>query len=149
VRRTRETPVLEAIDICILLANLQKEYGWEDATRSERLVITGCSHGKIVRSDPVLVKMLLHNLINNALSHAQGKVSVSLADHQIVILDEGGESSMAEAGKAVPESFHKSMGMGMYIVNLICDALQWQHEITINEKAGITVTIHFGIGCSD
>ena len=149
VRRTRETPVLEAIDICILLANLQEEYGWEDATRSERLVITGCSRGKTIHSDPVLVKMLLHNLINNALSHAQGKVRVSLTDHQIVISDEGGESAIEQVGKAVPESFRKSTGMGMYIVNLICDALHWQHEITTNEKAGITVTIHFGSRCGD
>ena len=65
VRRTREAPVQENIDICTLLANLQEEYGWEDATRSERLVITGCSRGKVICSDPVLVKMLLHNLINN------------------------------------------------------------------------------------
>lgn len=147
VRHTRENRSVQAVYLADVLNALREEYSWVDTSRQQRLdIIVNAAHEPI-HADAVLVKMLLHNLISNALNHAQGKVTVTLQHDCIDIADEGIDPQpTTKADTSLPEGFSHSSGMGMYIISLICEALHWQHEITTNDKAGITVKIHFNPG---
>lgn len=99
-----------------------------------------------LQADPALVRMLLRNLIQNAVRHTRGKVEVTLASDHLLIRDHGSglpervQSRLGEpaAHQPVPED-----GLGLFIVRLICERLGWQLA-TRGDAAGTVIELRFG-----
>jgi signal transduction histidine kinase len=96
-------------------------------------------------ADPALVRMLLRNLIQNAIRHTRQAVRVTLEPGKIEIADEGPglplhvQSRLEQAIKGpVPEE-----GLGLFIVRLICERLGWQLQLRHSGAAGTVLNLHF------
>nr|MBF0684003.1 hypothetical protein [Pseudomonas sp.] len=99
-------------------------------------------------SDRLLAKMLLRNLLQNALQHTRGVVEVIVRDDAIEIADQG---------HGLPESQKKLLrdelgdasallalsGLGLFIVTLICERLDWRLEVIQSSMSGTTLRLHY------
>ncbi|MEX2961851.1 sensor histidine kinase [Microbulbifer sp. TYP-18] len=100
-----------------------------------------------IYTNPVLVRMLLRNLIKNALVHTPSKVEIHLDEEQIHINDFGGGLPPPIVSKVTSSSYKESGGLqessfGLLIVQLICERLNWQLEIAQSSKRGTRFVIH-------
>jgi len=109
-----------------------------------------------VLADPVLVKMLLRNLLHNALQHTQGVVDVRLAQRWLEIEDEGAgaggarlsalaalSADSASGTSSVNPHTLPGPGLGLFIVTLICERLGWQLQADESAQAGTRLRLHF------
>lgn len=97
----------------------------------------------VLHTDRVLLKMLLLNVVQNALQHTPSTVEVSANAQELRISDRG-------AGLPVP-LYHPLADdlqadvvqgrLGLYIVTLICEALGWHVEVSSREGGGTVVTV--------
>lgn len=99
-------------------------------------------------SDPLLIKMLLRNLLQNALQHTHDTVDV--------IVDNG-VMEIADRGHGLPESQKRLLrdelgdasallalsGLGLFIVTLVCDRLGWRLEVVQSSTDGTTLRLHY------
>ena len=129
VRRTRQEVSEETFRIADLLHAIRADYEMDGELDLSRLVLANADDGALLCADKTLVKMVLHNLISNALGHTRGQVTVtSHADH-VEIADEGGAPLPAEAAdRPVAAVEPQSAGLGLYIVSLACERLGWLFE---------------------
>lgn len=102
----------------------------------------------VVVADSALVKMLLRNLLHNALQHTKGEVRVRLDASSMAIIDRG--SGLPESAerllreRALPRGETAALsGLGLYIVTLICQRLNWVLEVESSEQ-GVAVCLQFG-----
>lgn len=99
-----------------------------------------------LRADPALVRMLLRNLVHNAVRHTRGEVEIALHADHLLIRDHGSglpahaQSRLGEpsAQQAVPEN-----GLGLFIVRLICERLDW-HIAPQGSTDGTVIELRFG-----
>lgn len=100
----------------------------------------------MLRTDSILVKMLLRNLIQNALQHTQKEIDITLGKGLIQIKDRGtGFSAGQKAilGKemnVVPGSASLN-GLGLYIVTLMSERLQWPLQVTQSDSSGTVIQL--------
>lgn len=107
--------------------------------------------GQAVIADPALVRMLIRNLIQNALRHTRGRVTVSLDDEQLRVMDDGPglPASIRQrlrdqtSASPVPED-----GLGLFIVKLICDRLGWHLQTEERAESGSGIWVLFSEGKS-
>lgn len=100
----------------------------------------------IVHADPSLVRMLLRNLIQNAIRHTNDRVGVTISPTTLIIRDHGTglpDTVKARLGnpddRTVPED-----GLGLFIVHLICERLGWELRIVGSSAEGTELAIVFG-----
>lgn len=99
------------------------------------------------QGDPVLVKMLLINLIQNALQHSQTQITIQLDSEKIEIIDQGPglpasiQEKLQQQNKKLRLS--QSSGLGLYIVTLICERLKWKLVLENAEQSGTKACIFF------
>jgi K+-sensing histidine kinase KdpD len=129
VRRIRQEVNEETFRLLDLLLVIREDYELDGRFDLSRLVLTDHSADAQVHADRILVKMVLHNIISNALSHTRGQVCVMVYPDHVEITDEGGAALQAAAG-GIPGGEVKSgsVGLGLYIVNLACERLGWLFE---------------------
>lgn len=130
----------ESFAIGDLLAALCADYCLEQPANAPRLQLQRHSPPVMVTANKALVRMLLHNLISNALSHTQGNVLIRELPGCITVCDSGDANAkpvLAEPGSA-PTS-----GLGLYIVSLACEQLGWQLELA-DVEGGTCVNVHCG-----
>jgi len=99
-----------------------------------------------VNADPTMVHMLLRNLIQNAVQHTTSDIRVRLSGDAIEIEDQGagldtahqeilrGERRLASDGSTLS-------GLGLYIVTLMVERLDWQVEIARTDRNGTLIRI--------
>lgn len=128
VRRTRQEVSEEKFRIADLLRAIREDYEMNDELDLSRLVFANTDDAALY-ADRTLAKMVLHNLISNALSHTRGRVTVtSRADH-VEIADEGAMPQSPGAGdRPAAAGEPQSVGLGLYIVNIACERLGWRFE---------------------
>lgn len=101
----------------------------------------------VVNADQALAKMLIRNLIQNALQHTSGQIHVSLSSDSICICDQGTENQSVRlkelATNRPTENKTFTSGLGLYIVRLISERLNWSLDISSGPLNGSTVTIKF------
>lgn len=117
VRKTREAEPDKPVDLAALLGSLCDNYALENPANANRLHFEQATANTMRTTDKTIVRILLHNLISNALSHTHGQVRVVLRDDSIDIIDQGN----------MWNGSHGS-GLGLYIVNLACEALGWRTQ---------------------
>jgi len=146
-RRKSTAERRERIELAELLTEIRDDLARHTANTAERIRIRGQDR-PCVREDPALVKMLLRNLIQNAVQHTRGKVDVIITRSAIEIRDEGVglpdafraylNNPRADAGELLSLS-----GLGLFIVTLICERLSWQLTAVTSDKPGATVRLTF------
>jgi signal transduction histidine kinase len=98
-------------------------------------------------ADPALVQMLLRNLLQNALQHTSGKIHIELDENTLEIRDEGPgltEQARALLTSAGPARTPKAVtsGLGLYLVTLIAERLNWPLELAQPEGKGTLIRLH-------
>lgn len=141
VRQGKTDLAHESFAIGDLLATLCADYCLEQPDNAPRMHLQRHSPPVLVTANKALVRMLLHNLISNALSHTPGNVLIRELPTGIAVCDCGSASTkpvlLAEPGNP-PAS-----GLGLYIVSLACEQLGWQVEQE-DVEGGTCVNVHFG-----
>lgn len=136
VRQTPESLEIEDVQLVEMLEQLKSGYDLERESDSRRLILDLDQQNITIQADKALVRMLLHNLISNALSHTQGQVWVTLSPNSIHIEDQG------TTQLDLPDYHSPGMGLGLYIVTLICERLGWTLDIGVSQQ-GHSIHINF------
>jgi signal transduction histidine kinase len=147
---TRRKSTLERrapIDLLALVQEVTSDLSRHAARASERVIVTRHGHPQITE-DAALVKMLLRNLIQNALQHTGGHVRVAITGEGVEIADEGAglpkaylaylTDPQADAGELLTLS-----GLGLFIVSLIGERLGWLIQVVDTGQPGTTLRIVF------
>lgn len=137
VRRTKQAVSEETFRLAELLRAICEDYELDGEFDLGRLVLANPDSDAQVRTDKILVKMVLQNIISNALSHTRGQVCVTLYMDHVEITDEGSAPlavDTVDSSAAVVDP--QSVGLGLYIVNLACERLDWSCESDTPAGAG-------------
>ena len=99
-----------------------------------------------VDTDPAMLRMLLRNLIQNALQHTKGAIHVTLAPGLIEIEDQGSglsseQQTILRDGKRLPSTKTSVSGLGLYIVTLMCERLDWPLTIAQTDSSGTRIRL--------
>ena len=105
-----------------------------------------------VKTHPALVRMLLRNLLQNALRHTHAGVEVRMIENRISVRDFGPglPSKITEHLSAIgaPSAITSTAGefsnttFGLLIVRLVCERLGWDLEIAQSDNKGTEFLIH-------
>lgn len=147
VRRKEHVEQSMAIDLSVMTRELLDDL--DPAIAALDRVVLEVTEDVSVVADPVLVKMLLRNLIQNSLQHTSSTVLVRLEPDCVEISDQGG---------GLPEAYQQLLvkrelpateisalsGLGLFIVTLICERLEWQLQTPRNSTQGTTIRLRFG-----
>jgi len=101
-----------------------------------------------VVGDPSLIRMLLRNLLQNALEHTQGVVTLLQNERGVQITDEGvglpknARQQLSQKMLRLPQYTNES-GLGLFIVTLISERLGWSIEIDKQTKMGTRFHLYF------
>lgn len=136
--RHSKTMTIESYRWSELFQSIQEDYQLQSPDIAKRLRFVLNAASDEMMADRVLTKMLLHNLISNALNYTQGNVVVTLSIASLTVSDEG--ASIADDGQS-PQPWQTS-GLGLYIVDLLCKQLEWRYEI-IPSSEGSCVRVFF------
>jgi signal transduction histidine kinase len=101
-----------------------------------------------VRAEKTMVRMLLRNLIHNALQHTQHRVYITLQDDYLEIRDEGeGLSPQAqdvlEKVRTLEHEEGPVHGLGLYLVTLMTERLGWQLHIVQTSERGTVLRVFY------
>ena len=140
MRQGSEDMQLENFSLGELLEQLCHSYTMENPANATRLHFSRPEQDVRLAADKALVRMLLHNLISNALGHTEGSVTISLHPSHIEVRDQGGGADIL----LTPPSHDPKLasGLGLYIVNLACQKLGWRVEVTPS-SAGTSIRVTF------
>ena len=101
----------------------------------------------IVPADHVLVKMLVRNLVHNALQHTQaGRIDIRLDPDSLSVSDRGAGlpavyKSMFDAG--TPQAALPEGALGIYLVTLIAERLRWRLTLCDAGPNGTRIQIYW------
>jgi signal transduction histidine kinase len=99
-----------------------------------------------VFSDPAMVRMLLRNLIQNALRHTTRKIDIHINAASIDIADQGGGLTRDQQA-AISGNLHQVRdgsslnGLGLYIVTLMCERLGWTLDVAQTSASGTVLKL--------
>lgn len=123
----------ETVDVPLLLKEVREDLANRFAL-DDRLDIQ--VQIPLLKTDRALLKMLLLNLVQNALQHTNAKVELLVDEAGVRVCDRG-------AGLSLPAQHDLAAGggLGLYIVTLICEAVGWQLQIDTREGGGTVVSV--------
>lgn len=114
-----------------------------------RLSITPSEMDHEVIGNASLIRVLLRNLIQNALEHTQGKVTLQQNKQGLLVLDEGiGLSKEVQQQLSrrttlpLPARHDNESGLGLFIVTLICERLGWRIGYDEQAKRGALLQLY-------
>lgn len=112
-----------------------------------RLRFTPSNPDHVVMADPALLRMLLRNLLLNALKHTRHAVDIEALPQCIRIRDYGeGLPDQVAHRLTTPVSSAKGgfqeSSFGLLIVQLICERLGWQLNVVQSGEAGTEIEVH-------
>lgn len=116
-----------------------------------RITIENESSNTAIRSHAVLVRMLMRNLLQNALRHTRSAVEVTITDKSISIRDFGAGlppkviQHLKVDGQSERLSFQSqedsSTTFGLLIVRLVCERLAWELEVVESGSQGTVFNV--------
>lgn len=149
------TPDVDVVDIANLLDDVVEEFEERLSTKELRLAVD-CSGNLSARTDARLFRMVLQNLISNAIKYTPERGSVSLAcglergELVIKVSDTGLGIPEKDQPKLFTKLFRASnvreqvsegTGLGLYIVSLILRSLDGRISFTSQEGEGTTFVV--------
>lgn len=101
----------------------------------------------VVQADPALVHMLLRNLIQNALQHTTRGIQIRLEPGLIEIVDNGAgltdeQRAILSGQERIDLGSSPLGGLGLYIVTLLCERMQWRLEVVPSQSNGTLIRLH-------
>lgn len=117
----------------------------EDQTR---ILIASSEIDHEISGDASLVRILLRNLIQNALEHTQSRVTLQQNEQGLLISDEGPglpQNVRLQLGRRTPlPSWHTNeSGLGLFIVTLVCERLGWRIDFDDQIETGTRLQFSF------
>ena len=138
-------PVVVATELARVLDDLDADF----PVRA-RVAVDVSDPGQ-VQADPVMVRMLLRNLLQNALQHTARRVFVTLDARGVQIRDEG--PGLSPDGRQVLEGIRQLAdapgpvsGLGLYLVTLMAERLGWRLTLAQASDPGTVVFLEFSAG---
>ncbi len=144
-RRPAELDVRETFDLVPMTSQIIDDLKISHQA-GDRVALTAdeaCS----VRTDPIMVRMLLRNLIQNALQHTTYDIQVRLSRGLIEIQDEGEgltaeQQAILQGQKSFSPDGSPLSGLGLYIVTLMCERLGWTLSVVQADTRGTVVHVY-------
>ena len=135
-RRSRSDKRSETITVNSFLDELINEIEFINQEDYRRIQKHWKTSNIYLQTDPVLAKLLIRNLIRNALNHTKGAIRLILTKNYLDILDQGPglEQELVNAFRGNPSSLPKQEGLGLYLVTLACEQLKWNIEPISNDN---------------
>ncbi|SHH84644.1 HAMP domain-containing sensor histidine kinase [Pollutimonas bauzanensis] len=126
------------------------EQALEDLEASQDMharVTVSSRQSATVLAEPTIVRMLLRNLIQNALQHTTRGIQIRLRPGSIEIADEGpgmsaGQQAILAGQKRMNQDGAPLSGLGLYIVTLMCERLKWRLEVVRSGSRGTVIRLH-------
>lgn len=131
-----------AFDLTELLKQLCESYCQENPSYTSRIQLNLLSTPIPIHADRVLARIVIHNIANNALQHTTGKVSIIEHPDHIAVVDEGNGKDPLALEPDHTETPPLGSGMGLYIVELGCEALGWRYAVS-SGSGGRSVQLWF------
>jgi signal transduction histidine kinase len=100
--------------------------------------------GTLVVADPSLVRMLFRNLIQNAIRHTRGGVDIGVGPGGVTVSDHGPGLPPAVLGQLAASDSAPDGGLGLFIVQLICERLGWRLDILRSDAGGTVLALQVG-----
>lgn len=138
---TQETVALATVvrDVCEDLARV--------GVAAQGRVQVDAAHDCPVQADPTLAKMLVRNLVQNALQHTSGDIVVTVRESCLEVADRGEGLSLerqACLARAEPPGHGGGLtGLGLFIVTLVCEKLDWHLSVVQATPAGTTLRVRW------
>ena len=117
--------------------------------QAPRVVYTTETNNSVkVVADPALVRMLIRNLIQNAIQHTRSTVNVCITRTDLWVSDSGHglPGSVIDRLREPPKDRPKVMQettFGLLIVQLVCERLGWQMSVVRSDDRGTEICVHF------
>ncbi|MDN5843043.1 MAG: HAMP domain-containing histidine kinase [Alcaligenaceae bacterium] len=143
-RREAGTQTHETLDVAPLAQQVIEDLKISHHA-GDRVTLT--SHTDLwVDCDPTMLRMLLRNLIQNALQHTKGDIHVTVAPGLIEIVDQGNgltgtQQAILRGRKRLPAKGTPVSGLGLYIVTLMCERLGWPLNIAQTDSNGTRIRL--------
>lgn len=143
--RSKATNAEPDVDVTDLCASVIADLG-DAGLATDRLAWSPPQEPVTVKADPTLAKMLVRNLVHNALQHTPvGEITLILAADALTVSDRGAGLSpdhKALLSSAPAKRTPAEGGLGLYLVTLIAERLGWL--LTVRDspvQPGTTITI--------
>ncbi|WP_166263911.1 sensor histidine kinase [Marinobacter caseinilyticus] len=125
-----------------------QELDGSQPNQAGRVTLLPSDHDLTLRTDPALVRMLLRNLIQNALKHTRSEVHLALTHNGVRITDFGsGLPSKVVHHLTMPNSQHtrpsQESSFGLLIVQLICERMAWHLTVVQSDHTGTVLEVDF------
>lgn len=101
-----------------------------------------------LEADPALLQLVLHNLLDNALQHGEGKaITCRLEGHCLQVMDQGPGFRDADLPHVFDRFYRRSQsqghGLGLALVRHICQACGWQIQARQRPEGGALLELNF------
>lgn len=131
-RRTRASTPATTVILDAFIEGIIDEIGYVNAEDGRRINTQFRVNQFAFATDAVLAKLLIRNLLRNALSHTDGEILVVVTKSYLEILDQGPgmPAELAKWIESQSEALPKTDGLGFYLVTLACEQLSWKLSST-------------------
>ena len=147
------TAVLQTLDLSALVMSVADAYA-PVAEEAGRPFFIDVAPGVTVNGDPALLGRMLANLLDNALAHGAGEISVSLTAGRVLVVSDEGPGVPAAERTTVLERFVRldrsrgtpGTGLGLALVKAAAQAHGASVALGPRQAAGtgLAVTVDFG-----
>lgn len=143
-RREPANQVHEVFDVCPVaqqvIDDLKISHHVDDRIRLE------AQYSLTVTADLAMVRMLLRNLIQNAVQHTQSDVRVTISERFIEIEDQGtglttDQQAILLGQRKIASDGSSLSGLGLYVVTLMTERLGWQLDIAQTDNNGTRICL--------
>lgn len=145
--REDNVPPSEKVDLGKLCSNIADEIRFL-VVEPGMVIKMRCEEPVFVYAAPQVIRIILSNLLRNAIQHSFGKeVTVQVTENSLQVTDDGCGITNELAGKFMQPGMRDpksgGTGFGLSIVDRICTRLGWLLQVQPAAKAGIQITIFF------
>ena len=131
VRQSRSDLLLQTCVVEEIVREVIAEISARSSEQQSRVLYSAAVEKTLVVTSKPLLKMLLQNLINNALSHNVGEVRVRVTATGVEVLDEALPRVDDSTSPRELDESNRSTGLGLYIVTMICEQMGWQFTLDV------------------